>query len=123
MLPGPLRIDTATVGVPGPSSASSSHNSALPSRSPDNDGEDDSEYVLAMHDFQPRQPNATCLAFKAGQIIRVCNRDPSGWWDGEVDSRRGWFPSNYVTSEVGLLTEEELPQLLVSLCWLLILRL
>ncbi|KAI0689051.1 ras guanine nucleotide exchange factor domain-containing protein [Cytidiella melzeri] len=76
------------------------------------DGEDGSEYVLAMHDFEPQQPNVTCLAFKAGQIIRVYNRDPGGWWDGEVDSRRGWFPSNYVTSEMGLLTEEELPQLL-----------
>ena len=85
----------------------------LQKSAPDNES-DCSEYVLAMHDFEPQQPNATCLAFKAGQIIRVFNRDPSGWWDGEVDSRRGWFPSNYVTSEVGLLTAEELPQLLVS---------
>ncbi|KAI0087803.1 ras guanine nucleotide exchange factor domain-containing protein [Irpex rosettiformis] len=108
----PLRIDTATVVVPRLPSASPGYDSAPPSRSPDDDGEDDSEYVLAMHDFQPEQPNVTCLAFKAGQIIRVCNRDPSGWWDGELDSRRGWFPSNYVTSEVGLLTDEELPQLL-----------
>ena len=67
------------------------------------------EYVLAMHDFFPQPPNATCLTFHAGQVIHVLNRDASGWWDGEVDGRRGWFPSNYVTSEVGLLTEEELP--------------
>ena len=76
---------------------------------------DNSEYVLAMHDFIPQQSNVTCLAFQAGQVIRVLNRDPSGWWDGEVDRRRGWFPSNYVTSDVGLLTDEELPQLLVSI--------
>lgn len=81
---------------------------------PSSPGDDPSEYVLAMHDFEPHQANVTCLTFKAGQIVRVFNRDPSGWWDGEVDSRRGWFPSNYVTSEVGLLTDEELPQLLVS---------
>lgn len=67
------------------------------------------EFVLAMHDFAPQQPNATCLSFRAGQVIRVLNRDTSGWWDGELDGQRGWFPSNYVTSEVGLLTEEELP--------------
>lgn len=67
-----------------------------------------------MHDFAPQNENVTCLEFQAGQIIRVLNRDPSGWWDGEVDGRRGWFPSNYVTSDVGLLADEELPQLIVS---------
>ncbi|EMD39549.1 hypothetical protein CERSUDRAFT_92047 [Gelatoporia subvermispora B] len=67
------------------------------------------DYVLAMHDFVPQHQNVTCLAFNAGQVIHVLNRDQSGWWDGEVDGRRGWFPSNYVTSEVGLLTELELP--------------
>ncbi|OCH84910.1 ras GEF [Obba rivulosa] len=67
------------------------------------------DYVLAMHDFVPQHQNVTCLAFDAGQVIHVLNRDASGWWDGEVDGRRGWFPSNYVTSEVGLLTEAELP--------------
>lgn len=87
-----------------------------PSASPtDSEGEPDtSEYVLAMHDFSFQQPNVTCLSFHAGQVIRVFNRDPSGWWDGELDGRRGWFPSNYVTSDVGLLSDEELPQLLVS---------
>ena len=67
-----------------------------------------------MHDFAPQQPNVTCLSFRAGQVIHVLNRDSSGWWDGELDGRRGWFPSNYVTSEVGLLTEEELPSGKVS---------
>lgn len=75
---------------------------------------DNSEYVLAMHDFEPQHQNVTCLSFRAGQIIRVLNRDQSGWWDGELDGRRGWFPSNYVTSDVALLTDEELPQLMVS---------
>ncbi|CAL1712901.1 unnamed protein product [Somion occarium] len=70
-----------------------------------------SEYVLAMHDFAPQHQNDTCLAFRAGQVIHVLNRDSSGWWDGELDGRRGWFPSNYVTSDVGLLTEEELPKI------------
>ena len=73
----------------------------------------DGEYVLAMHDYQPEGHNINCLAFRARQIIRVLNRDPSGGWDGEVEGRRGWCPSNYVTCEVGLLTEEELPDLAV----------
>ena len=76
-----------------------------------------------MHDYAPQHENVTCLEFQAGQIIRVLNRDPSGWWDGEVDGRRGWFPSNYVTSDVGLLADEELPQLIVSVIFVLYLRL
>ncbi|KAH9889834.1 ras GEF [Cubamyces lactineus] len=89
-------------------SAVSSSWSAIDSGSED-ESRDMQEYVLAMHDFAPQQQNVTCLSFRAGQVIHVLNRDPSGWWDGELDGRRGWFPSNYVTSEVGLLTEEELP--------------
>ncbi len=69
-----------------------------------------SEYVLAMHDYIPDHRNATCLAFRAGQVIRVLNRDPSGWWDGELDGGRGWFPSNYVNGDLALLADEHLPQ-------------
>ncbi|KAH9997970.1 ras guanine nucleotide exchange factor domain-containing protein [Russula vinacea] len=68
------------------------------------------EYVLAMHDYIPEQRNATCLAFRAGQVIRVLNRDPSGWWDGELDGCRGWFPSNYVNGDLALLADDQLPQ-------------
>jgi len=58
----------------------------------------DPDYVIAMHDFAPMAPNATCLSFRAGEVIHVLNRDETGWWDGELDGRRGWFPSNYVTT-------------------------
>ncbi|KAF8229694.1 ras GEF [Tricholoma matsutake] len=68
------------------------------------------EYVLAMHDYSPQPQNATCLSFRAGQVIHVLNRDTSGWWDGELEGKRGWFPSNYVNGELPSLTEEELPQ-------------
>jgi son of sevenless-like protein len=43
------------------------------------------KYVLAMHAYVPDQRNATCLAFCAGQVIRILNHDLSGWWDGELD--------------------------------------
>ncbi|KAB5595877.1 Cell division control protein 25 [Ceratobasidium theobromae] len=69
------------------------------------------EYVVALHDFEPVGGNTTCLSFRAGQEIRVLNRDSTGWWDGELDGRRGWFPSNYVkVSE-----EEGCPRVMVSL--------
>lgn len=72
-----------------------------------------------MHDFTPDHRNATCLAFHAGQVIHVLNRDSSGWWDGEVDGRRGWFPSNYVatTAVAASLTEEVFPGTEVGLLW------
>ncbi|KAI0763622.1 hypothetical protein BD413DRAFT_581892 [Trametes elegans] len=101
---------SATTSATGPSAAGPSSWNAIDSGSEEEEEDNDTqEYVLAMHDFTPQQQNVTCLSFRAGQVIHVLNRDASGWWDGEVDGRRGWFPSNYVTSEVGLLTEEELP--------------
>lgn len=60
-----------------------------------------------MHDYFPQHQNSTCLSFRAGQVIHVLNRDSSGWWDGELEGRRGWFPSNYVNAEITSLTEEE----------------
>lgn len=27
---------------------------------------------------------------------QVLKEDDSGWWQGEVDGRIGWFPFNYV---------------------------
>jgi len=76
------------------------------------------EFVLALHDFHPQHQNATCLSFQAGQVIHVLNRDPSGWWDGEIDGQRGWFPSNYVSADerVISLTEEASSCLSVRSC-------
>ncbi|KAJ7644234.1 ras guanine nucleotide exchange factor domain-containing protein [Roridomyces roridus] len=60
-----------------------------------------------MHDYAPQHQNATCLSFRAGQVIHVLNRDQSGWWDGELEGRRGWFPSNYVNADVNGYPEDE----------------
>ncbi|CBQ71729.1 guanyl nucleotide exchange factor Sql2 [Sporisorium reilianum SRZ2] len=62
------------------------------------------EHVVALHDFNSN--NATCLSFQAGQVIKVYNRDPSGWWDGELDGQRGWFPSNYVDQEAVYVSDD-----------------
>ncbi|CDW94929.1 hypothetical protein [Sporisorium scitamineum] len=76
----------------------------------DNDGDQDDydshpeEHVVALHDFSSN--NATCLSFQAGQVIKVYNRDPSGWWDGELDGQRGWFPSNYVDQEAVYVSDD-----------------
>lgn len=60
------------------------------------------EYVQALHDYSaaPTTGSANiCLSFQAGDFIKVLNRDSSGWWDGEINGTRGWFPSNYVVSD------------------------
>ncbi|KAL8293045.1 hypothetical protein RQP46_000739 [Phenoliferia psychrophenolica] len=56
----------------------------------------ETEFARALHDFVPVTGSTTCLSFEAGQVIRTLNKDGSGWWDGELDGKRGWFPSNYV---------------------------
>lgn len=98
-----LQIPTASNG-PGKTSRSRSQSPSSPRLD-----ELGPEYVLAMHDYFPQHQSATCLSFRAGQVIHVLNRDNSGWWDGELEGRRGWFPSNYVNTEANSLTEEELP--------------
>ncbi|OZJ01865.1 hypothetical protein BZG36_05434, partial [Bifiguratus adelaidae] len=56
--------------------------------------------ALALHDYSPDTPleSTEFLRFKHGNIISVLSEDPSGWWDGELNGERGWFPSNYVVA-------------------------
>lgn len=59
------------------------------------------EFVQALHDYAAAPTGGSaniCLSFRAGDFIKVLNRDSSGWWDGEINGTRGWFPSNYVVS-------------------------
>lgn len=57
-------------------------------------------FVQALYDFT--DPAPTTLDFKAGDIIEIIAKQPSGWWDGMIYGTpngawlRGWFPSNYV---------------------------
>lgn len=54
-----------------------------------------SVFVRALYDYNA--PTSVELSFQSGQVIEVLDRLPSGWWDGLIEDRRGWFPSNYVT--------------------------
>lgn len=36
------------------------------------------------------------LKFQKGDIITVTLQVPGGWWEGMLNGRSGWFPSNYV---------------------------
>jgi son of sevenless-like protein len=83
------------------------------------------ELVVALYDFTPAATSTKsylCLAFEAGDRIRVHSKDASGWWDGELligDSvavKRGWFPSNFVKDYDGGMSAAETVSLEVACC-------
>ncbi|XP_059408670.1 rho guanine nucleotide exchange factor 7-like isoform X1 [Carassius carassius] len=50
--------------------------------------------VKARFDFQ--QTNEDELSFNKGDIIQVTRQEEGGWWEGSLNGKTGWFPSNYV---------------------------
>eukprot|EP00013_Stygamoeba_regulata_P028858 CAMPEP_0177646796 /NCGR_PEP_ID=MMETSP0447-20121125/9957_1 /TAXON_ID=0 /ORGANISM="Stygamoeba regulata, Strain BSH-02190019" /LENGTH=1048 /DNA_ID=CAMNT_0019149337 /DNA_START=284 /DNA_END=3426 /DNA_ORIENTATION=- len=45
----------------------------------------------ALYDYDATDPNE--LSFKQNEIITILQKDPSGWWQGELNGRVGVFPS------------------------------
>eukprot|EP01132_Coremiostelium_polycephalum_P001087 gene1087-1378_t len=57
------------------------------------------ETVRALYDYVATEDNE--ISFKANNIIKVIQRDESGWWQGSIvggDNKVGMFPSNFVES-------------------------
>uniref|UniRef100_A0A3Q3ENY7 Growth arrest specific 7 n=1 Tax=Kryptolebias marmoratus TaxID=37003 RepID=A0A3Q3ENY7_KRYMA len=52
-------------------------------------------YCRSLYPFSGDQ-HQQGLDFEAGEIIKVVQVPPGGWWEGEKDGVRGWFPSTYV---------------------------
>lgn len=52
-------------------------------------------FCKSLYPFSGEQ-HAHGLSFEAGDVIRVVQALPGGWWEGERDGARGWFPSSYV---------------------------
>ncbi|XP_061571426.1 rho guanine nucleotide exchange factor 7b isoform X2 [Cololabis saira] len=50
--------------------------------------------VKARFPFQ--QTNEDELSFCKGDIIMVNRQEDGGWWEGSLNGKTGWFPSNYV---------------------------
>jgi son of sevenless-like protein len=55
---------------------------------------DERVFVRALYPFESKEDSS--LSFEEGDIIRVLTKLESGWWDGLLYGRRGWFPSNFV---------------------------
>lgn len=51
-------------------------------------------YATALADYQSREPRD--LQFERGDKIRVINQHHSGWWEGDCEGRKGFFPRTFV---------------------------
>jgi len=52
--------------------------------------------VLVRAVFKFKGTNNDELKFKKGDIITITQKEDGGWWEGTLDGKTGWFPSNYV---------------------------
>uniref|UniRef100_A0A7N8WQF1 Growth arrest-specific protein 7-like n=1 Tax=Mastacembelus armatus TaxID=205130 RepID=A0A7N8WQF1_9TELE len=65
-------------------------------------------YCKSLYPFSGEQ-HQQGLSFEAGEIIKVVQVLPGGWWEGEKDGTRGWFPSSYVQVLEGMQHPPPLP--------------
>lgn len=47
----------------------------------------------AVYDFNASEPSE--LSFKQGDVLNIISQN-GGWWDAEINGRRGQVPANYV---------------------------
>lgn len=77
---------------------------AVPSTTPAQQGqakavemtENGSHQLIVKARFNFKQTNEDELSVCKGDIIYVTRVEEGGWWEGTLNGRTGWFPSNYV---------------------------
>ncbi|XP_017799033.1 PREDICTED: rho guanine nucleotide exchange factor 7 isoform X2 [Habropoda laboriosa] len=52
------------------------------------------KFVTALFPFKGKNNDELC--FKKGDVIAITQTDEEGWWEGTLNDKTGWFPSNYV---------------------------
>ncbi|XP_066571275.1 rho guanine nucleotide exchange factor 6 isoform X2 [Amia ocellicauda] len=58
--------------------------------------ENGGQSVMVKARFNFKQNNEDELSFGKGDIICVTRMEEGGWWEGTLNGKTGWFPSNYV---------------------------
>ncbi|XP_057170809.1 rho guanine nucleotide exchange factor 6 isoform X5 [Ursus arctos] len=58
--------------------------------------ENGSHQLVVKARFNFKQTNEDELSVRKGDIIYVTRVEEGGWWEGTLNGRTGWFPSNYV---------------------------
>ncbi|KAI5704729.1 hypothetical protein M8J75_008204 [Diaphorina citri] len=56
--------------------------------------------VQAVYSFKGKNNDELC--FKKGDVIVVTQKEDGGWWEGTFNEKTGWFPSNYLPSDLAL---------------------
>ncbi len=59
-----------------------------------NGGASAATVVKAVYSFKGSHNDE--LNFRKGAIITLTQKEDGGWWEGTLDGKTGWFPSNYV---------------------------
>lgn len=59
--------------------------------------EDKDIFAVAISDYKSTNPND--LNFVRGDKIKILNQHLSGWWEGQIDDIKGFFPKTYVMPE------------------------
>ncbi|XP_006632946.1 rho guanine nucleotide exchange factor 6 isoform X2 [Lepisosteus oculatus] len=54
------------------------------------------QVVVVKARFNFKQNNEDELSFSKGDVICVTRMEEGGWWEGTLNGKTGWFPSNYV---------------------------
>ncbi|NXT02635.1 ARHG6 factor, partial [Jacana jacana] len=110
-------VNKATEDQPskGPCSHLSSHSSAAEGSHTDSNGtasqsarvlrrqskpvemtENGNHQLVVKARFNFKQTNEDELSVNKGDIIYVTRVEEGGWWEGTLNGKTGWFPSNYV---------------------------
>uniref|UniRef100_A0A7N6AYS1 Osteoclast-stimulating factor 1 n=1 Tax=Anabas testudineus TaxID=64144 RepID=A0A7N6AYS1_ANATE len=55
-----------------------------------------SGHLMVKARFNFKQNNEDELSFNKGEVILVTRQEEGGWWEGTLNGKTGWFPSNYV---------------------------
>ncbi|KAF7709378.1 rho guanine nucleotide exchange factor 7a isoform X3 [Silurus meridionalis] len=58
--------------------------------------ENSNSQLLVKARFNFQQTNEDELSFTKGDLITVTRTEEGGWWEGNLNGKTGWFPSNYV---------------------------
>lgn len=53
-----------------------------------------SQLARAIYDYETQEEGE--LSFKAGDTIKILERNDDGWWLGQIGNKQGMFPSNYI---------------------------
>ncbi|XP_077473600.1 rho guanine nucleotide exchange factor 7a isoform X3 [Stigmatopora argus] len=59
------------------------------------------QLLLVKARFNFLQTNEDELTFNKGDLIGVTRQEDGGWWEGTLNGKTGWFPSNYVREAKG----------------------